>query len=209
MHKHYLAIAALALITTAARAQPDSTVGLRYPTQKGTLLAGADALVTSLGFGTGRTGTDAIYDLGFNPRATYMLTDHFAAGVTLSGQAAGHGDYRSHTYGGGIYARYYFGRPVKKDGSMQKMRFFLEAGVNAGSGTSAFRDANENWRRYKLTYITPNATAGFSYFITPKASFEGGLNFATTTYYRYGGPDLTYHNSLGVRFGLQFRIGNK
>lgn len=208
MHKHYLTIAALA-ITTAAQAQSDSTVGLRYPTQKGTLLAGADVLLSSIGFGSDGPNTAAFYDLGFNPRATYMLSDHFAAGVTLNGQAAGQGSYKYYTYGGGIYARYYFAKAIKKNGSMRQMRYYLEAGVNAGSGTSAFRNGADGWDRYKVNYITPNATAGFSYFITPKVALDGGLNFSTNHYFNSPGPDINNHNSLGIRFGLQFVIGGK
>ena len=209
MLKTTFTITALAMSAGVYAQHKDAAIGLRYPTQKGSILAGSDVLVSSIGFGSGGKDQSIFYNGGLSPNASYMITDNWAVGVTIQGNAAGNPGYRSHSFGAGVFTRYYFGKAVHKDGSMHRARFFAEVGVNYGTGTASFRDASLDWDRYKFNFLTAKAAIGANYFINKKVGIEYGMYYSTTEYRNYGGPILTNRNLFGARFGVQFHLGSK
>lgn len=193
-----LALAGLTVLPASAQTRLSDPGLQHFPTQKGSMLIGANLVNAAAGLGNGH---QSFYSFGASPRAGYFLTDNFAIGATLNGSFSGSSGFRSNAYGGGLFGRYYFGRIADKDGNMNRLRPFLEAGINHTTGVARFEDFNGLRRRISFNSTNVYGIAGINYFLTKNVALELGLS-----YQRYLGRPSSIGNQsqLGLNVGMQF-----
>jgi len=205
-------LAAGVLATTAATAQTDTSIGLKLPTQKGSVMLGSSLLLAETSFGSNNEDFTlrGSYNVSLHPRAAYFIADNLAIGGMLSANFSGNTfsnmGYHSQAVGLGIFARKYFGKATHKDGSMQRMRFFLEAGVAGNTGWSQFDISSSETQRSTFISAVFHVMPGFNYFLNRNVALEGGLNYSHTA---VTGSAQTQTERIGINLGLQFFIGRK
>lgn len=220
MHKHILS-ALIALTACAAPALAQNTVtassvGLRMPTQKGGMMVGSNILLGEMGFGTTRSDVSfaGTYDIGIRPKLGYFVMDNLMVGGSLNVNFNGSNFERqpgdrmnAQAVGVGILVRKYFGKAAEKDGSVRKLRFFVEGGVDYTRGWAKYIPYNNEPALHGAfsttsVYVMP----GFNYFFTRNIALEGGLSLL-----RIVGSENVYGNSGNLRadLGLQIFLGKR
>jgi len=216
MKKTVLLLGAIALLSSPAFSQRDTSIGLRLPTQKGSWMLGSNLVVGELAFGSISSDyeMEGVYNVSLDPRAGYFVKDNLMVGgmlnVNFNGNSFGAKDYfnRHHTQsiGLGVFARKYFGKAAEKDGSMRRTRFFVEAGAGYNKGwASYYIDANT---KEHATFSTGSfhLMPGVNYFFNKNIALEGGIHMSHT-----GGSSNVIGNAnrVGINLGLQIFMGKR
>jgi len=209
----FLAVASL--FTLGASAQTDTAVRLNFPTQKGGWTIGSSLVVGELAFGStdSRYRIAGSYNVSLNPKAGYFIKDNLLIGGTLRANVVGNSfgskdfsNYHSRSIGAGIFARQYFGKGTMKDGSLRKMRYFLEGGVDVSKGWSNWRSSDSTTERTNFSIASIHVMPGFNYFFSKNVALEGGINIShmATSKNVIGNA-----NHIGINLGLQIFLGKR
>ncbi len=203
------------MLTLAAGAQTDTTVGLKLPTSKGTWTVGSSLVLGEMAFGStdSRYRLAGSYNVTLSPKAGYFVKDNLLVGGTvranLSGNSFGSGDFskdNSKSIGGGVFIRQYFGKGLMKDGSMRKMRLFVEGGVDVSTGWSRWRNFDSTMDRTTFRTASFHVMPGFNYFFSKNVALEGGINFSHMATSR---NVIGNANHIGINLGMQIFLGKR
>lgn len=191
----------------------DASIGLKMPTEKGSIMIGTNLMVGDLNFGSvNNYSTTTLYDIDVAPRAGYFVADNFLLGGNVGASfwgAVSNGDLYTHSESVsiGIFARKYFGRVAEKNGEINRLRFFVEGGVYYNTGWSTYKPTepepvmHETFNTLKA-YVMP----GLNYFVNKNVAIEAGLNYSRVleTDAQFG-----YSNNIHFNIGLQFFLNGK
>jgi hypothetical protein len=160
----------------------------------------------SIGFGSTDNGNElsSYYQIGGMPHIGYFFTDHLAAGFLLNGSFAGNSNYHSESYGGGGFARWYFGNGLRENGAIRKARFFVEGGVTFNGGTAFFKNPDGTKDKVNFSNATPYIMPGFNYFFTKNIALEAGLQLNRVMYSHNGGRNLADDGYVAPVIGLHY-----
>lgn len=201
---------ALSPIEDSGKEQSASKIGLRLPVQKGRVMLGMN-VAPSFGFGSADNGKglSSYYQIGATPRFGYFFTDHLAAGLLLNSSFAGNSSYRSESYGGGGFARWYFGNGLRENGTVRKARFFVEGGVTFNGGSAIFKNVDGTEDKVNFNNLTPYLMPGFNYFFTKNIAVEAGLQLNRAIYSQQGGHNMADVSDVAPVIGLHYFFDKK
>ena len=196
MHKLRLLIA-LTVISFSSFAQEQKAASLRSPTQKDNMLAGANLLMMVDPDDIEPNPSREHYNVGVSPRFGYFISDNLALGIDLTVSNEHSDRYRVkilHTKFG-VFGRYYTGKAFRKNGTINKLRFFAEAG--AAYGRVNHQNDDYLWSDNLLDL---RIMAGVNYFVKPRIALEFGLNGTFEFLDHQDDARFIYSPNLGLQF---------
>lgn len=188
----------LAIITFSSFAQEQKTVRLHLPTQKDNMLAGANLSLLCDPDDRDPNPSSAHYSAGINPRFGYFIVNNWAIGIEQK-VSTGHNDRypnKSLFTKFGVFGRYYPGKAARKNGTINKLRFFVDAGTAFGRVSYRADDYTTADDLLDL-HIMP----GINYFLKPGIALEFGLN---SIFEYIDGRGLASNFIYSPNLGLQF-----
>lgn len=195
---------------------PIGSLKAKPATRKGNIAIGTNLGLANFSYGRYTSSNSRLnYDLALRPSAGIFVTDRLLLSANISAGAVKDYYYQDYVFnhtgtnlGVGMAARYYFGKAVKSDGEIKKLRFYAELG--AGYMHSWDQYVNE-WTgityKYSTSSVVANGGAGISYFLSPNVAFDAGLNYTRNFPTEFNNPVST--GSMQLQFGFKIFLNRK
>jgi hypothetical protein len=201
MQKLQLLIVLMA-ISVGCFAQEPKVAGKGFPTQKNNKVTGANILMLVEPDGLGPNPSGGQYHMAISPRFGYFVSDNLAIGIeqTFSNEHMDRYDVQTLHTKFGAFGRFYPGKVFRRNGEINKLRFFAEAGVAYG----AYSNTNDDYGSIN-SVLDLRIMPGVNYFLNRHIALEFALNGT------FEFPDMGKQGRFiySPNLGLQFLFGGR
>jgi opacity protein-like surface antigen len=214
MRKPFIAalLMSSAIPSLAQQDSNDHKIGLRLPTQKGTFLLGSNLVYGGVEMARNSQNHSYVssYNAGLNVKAGYFIKNNLMVGAELSSNFYGNVGERyqinqqTQSVGGSLFVRKYFGSATERDGSLTRLRFFVEGSVNYQRTWNSYNERFEPANHWSMNQTSFSIMPGVNYFITKNVALEAGLRYTHSLPIEYDFPDR-----LQAYVGVVWYLGRK